>query len=108
MKSISGKIIECLKKAGFNPIFTEKEATKYDPNEIVEIYTPYMMVRHLPPERITRKEFEKRIERENKQYHNWTIRFLKQKRAQEKWDMEHPSKTEFRAGYQNTPSYALS
>jgi hypothetical protein len=95
MGNLSEKLIESLKKAGIKPLFSDKDKIKYDPNEIIEIYTPEMMVRHLPPERITRREYEKRIERENKAYHNWLIKFLKHEEYLEK----HPPKSNIIFGY---------
>lgn len=77
------------------------EKAKYNPNEIIEVQDDYRQIHGLPPERITRREYDKRIEKEDRKYHNWLIRFLKEKQRQEEWDRKHPSRIRF--GY--APAY---
>ncbi len=97
MPSLSEKLIKSIEKAGFKPLFSDKDRVKYDPDEIIEIYTPAIMVRHQPPERITRREYEKRFEKECRIYHNWLVKFLKDKQKHEEWCKKHPS--DIRFGY---------
>ncbi len=67
-----------------------------DPNEIIEVQDDYRrMILNLPPERITRREYNKRWDREIKKSTAELRKFLKDKQKWEEWDRKHPSKIRF-------------
>jgi hypothetical protein len=82
---------------GLKPL--ELKERKENPNEIIEVHDNYRAIRGLPPEKITRREYEKRIDREDKKYHNWLIKFLKDKEKSEEYQRKHPSRIRFGAAY---------
>jgi hypothetical protein len=50
-----------------------------DQNQIIEVQDDYRRVRHLPPLKMTEKAYEKRLEREHRQYGKWLKNFIETK-----------------------------
>lgn len=67
---------------GIKPL--KLKVSKYDPNEIIEIQEDYRRVRGLPPERMTRSEYDKRMKKETMQQRRELKKFLERKEYLEK------------------------